>query len=109
MKLYIHKSKSNTILYMAKTFRKSNGKCSSKIVEKLGTLEEVKEKANGKDPIEWAKAYIAEQTEAEKEGYVVYYEKLVEGKELSSNQKIFNVGHIFIRKIFEELQLEKLC
>ena len=109
MKLYIHKSKSNTILYMSKTFRKSNGKCSSKIVEKLGTLEEVKEKANGKDPIEWAKAYIAEQTKAEKEGHAVYYEKLVEGKELSSNQKIFNVGHIFIRKIFEELQLEKLC
>ena len=62
MKLYIYKSKSNTTLYMAKTYRKDNGKSSTKIIEKLGTLEEVKEKANGEDPIIWAKKYIQEKT-----------------------------------------------
>ncbi len=43
MKLYIYKSKSNTILYMAKTYRNSEGKSTSKIIERLGTLDEVKE------------------------------------------------------------------
>ena len=38
MKLYIYKSKTNTILYMAKTYRNSEGKSTSKIIERLGTL-----------------------------------------------------------------------
>lgn len=109
MKLYIYKSKSNTTLYMAKTYRKNNGKSSTKIVEKLGALEEVTEKANGEDPIVWAKKYVEEKTKEENENRGIYYEKLIEGKELSSEQKIYNLGHIFLRKIFEELDLDKLC
>ena len=42
MKLSIGHTKNNTYLYMVKSFRK-NGKSTSKIVEKLGTLEEVKQ------------------------------------------------------------------
>lgn len=109
MKLYIYKSKSSTVLYMAKTYRNDKGKSTSKIVEKLGTLEEVKEKANGEDPISWAKKYIAQKTKEENENHGTYFEKLVEGKELSSNQKVYNLGHIFLHKIFEELQLDALC
>ena len=109
MKLYIHKSKSSTILYMAKTYRNSEGKSTSKIIERLGTLDEVKEKANGVDPIVWAKKYIAEKTKEENENNGTYSEKLVEGKDLSSEQKVFNLGHIFLRKIFAELELNKLC
>lgn len=109
MKLYIHKSKSNTILYMSKTYRKNDGKTTSKIIERLGTLDEVKTKANGEDPIVWAKKYIAEKTKEENENRGTYFEKLVEGEELDSEQKIFNLGHIFLQKIFEELELNKLC
>lgn len=108
MKLYVYKSKSNTILYMAKTYRNSEGKSTSKIIEKLGTLEEVKEKANGEDPIEWAKKYIKEKTNEENEGKGTYYDKLVEGKDLTSEQKVFNLGYLFLQKIFQELQLDKL-
>lgn len=108
MKLYTYKSKSNTIFYMAKSFRK-DGKCSSKIVEKLGTLEEVKQKANGEDPVAWAKKYVAQRTKEENENHGTYFEKLVEGEELDASQKVFNVGNIFLRKIFEELELNQLC
>ncbi len=109
MKLYVHKSKSNTIFYMSKGFRNSEGKSTSKIVEKLGTLEEVTEKANGEDPFAWAKKYVEQKTKEENESHGTYYEKLVEGQELSSKQKIFNLGHIFLRRIFEELSLNALC
>lgn len=109
MKLYIYKSKSNTTLYMAKTYRKDNGKSSTKIIEKLGTLEEIREKANGEDPVVWAKKYVEEKTKEENENRGIYYEKLIEGKELSSEQKVYNLGHIFLRKIFEELELNELC
>ena len=109
MKLYIYKSKSNTILYMAKTYRNNEGKSTSKIIERLGTLDEIKEKSNGEDPIAWAKKYIKEKTDEENENKGTYYDKLVEGKDLTAEQKVFNLGHIFLQKIFHELQLDKLC
>ncbi len=109
MKLYVHKSKSNTIFYMAKGYRNSEGKSTSKIVEKLGTLDEITKKANGEDPFVWAKKYVEQKTKEENENHCTYYEKLIEGQELSSEQKVFNLGHIFLRKIFEELSLAELC
>ena len=109
MKLYVHKSKSNTILYMSKTYRNSDKKITSKIIEKLGTLDEVKEKANGEDPIEWAKKYIAQKTAEEKDSKGIYYEKLIEGKELSNEEKIFNCGYLFLQKLFYGLNLDKMC
>ena len=109
MKLYIYKSKSNTILYMAKTYRNNEGKSTSKIIERLGTLDEIKEKSNGEDPIAWAKKYIKEKTDEENENKGTYYDILVEGKDLTAEQKVFNLGHIFLQKIFHELQLDKLC
>ena len=44
---------------MIKSFRK-NGKNTTKIIECLGNIEEVKKKAKGEDPVVWAKKYIAE-------------------------------------------------
>ena len=109
MKLYVYKSKSNTTLYIAKTYRNSNGKSTSKIIERLGTLDEVKEKSNGEDPFVWAKKYVKEKSKEEKENNGTYYVKLLEGKDLSSEQKLFNLGYIFLQKIFQELQLDNLC
>lgn len=108
MRLSITHTKNNTYFYMIKSFRK-NGKNTSKIIECLGELEEVKQKAGNEDPVVWAKKYIAQKTVEENENCGTYYEKLIEGKELSSEQKLFNLGHIFLHKIFEELELDKLC
>lgn len=109
MRLSITHTKNNTYFYMIKSFRNDNGKNTTKIIECLGKLEEVREKANGEDPIAWAKKYVEEKTKEENENKGIYYEKLIEGKELSSEQKIYNLGHIFLRKIFEELELNELC
>ncbi len=109
MRLSITHTKNNTYFYMIKSFRNEKGKNTTKIIECLGKIEEVREKANGEDPIVWAKKYVEEKTNEENENKGIYYEKLVEGKELSSEQKIYNLGHIFLRKIFEELDLSELC
>ena len=108
MRLSITHTKNNTYFYMIKSFR-INGKNTSKIIECLGNLEDVVKKANGEDPIVWAKKYVEQKTKEENENKGTYFEKLVEGEELDSQQKIYNIGHIFIRKIFEELELNKLC
>lgn len=45
----------------------------------------------------------------EKEGKAVYYQKFVEGIPLSKKQKLFNVGYIFLEKIYYDLKLDKTC
>ena len=108
MRLSVTHTKNNTYFYMIKSFRNS-GKNTTKIIECLGNLEEVTKKANGEDPVIWAKNYVKQRTNEESENNCTYFEKLVEGEDLDSNQKIYNIGHIFIRKIFEELELNQLC
>ena len=62
MTLQLKKSGNYTYLYALKSFRKEDGKCTTKVVEKFGTVEELREKLNGEDPIEWARARVAEMT-----------------------------------------------
>ncbi|MEI5987314.1 transposase, partial [Dehalobacter restrictus] len=66
MKLTLSKSKNATSLYVTKSIY-VNGVHTSKMVEKLGTLAELEKKLNGEDPIEWAKKYIADLNQKEKE------------------------------------------
>ena len=108
MKLSIKQTKNNTFFYMVKSFRK-NGKSTSKIIECLGKLEDIEIKANGEDPIVWAKKYVAQKTKEEKENKAVYYEKLMEGAPLSNEQLVFNIGYLFLSKIYHELKLDKIC
>ncbi len=66
MRLKITESKNSKSLYVIKSFR-DNGKNTSKIVEKLGTYDELLKKLNGQDPIEWANKYIEELNKKDKE------------------------------------------
>ena len=67
MRLKVTESKNAKSLYIIRSTYE-NGKHSSKIVEKLGTYNDLLEKLNGQDPIIWAKAYIADLNEKEKAG-----------------------------------------
>ena len=109
MRLSISKSKNATLFYIIKSTY-IDKKHSTKIVEKLGTLEEVKAKANGEDPYIWAKKYAEELTKKEKEGT----RKII--KEYSQNtiipkdeQLLFNGGYLFLQKIYYDLKINKIC
>ena len=68
MRLKITESKNAKSLYVIKSvYQKATKSNTSKIVEKLGTYEELKKKLNGDDPIEWAKKYVEELNRKEKE------------------------------------------
>ena len=108
MRLSITHTKNNTYFYMIKSYR-DNGKNKTKIVECLGNINEVIQKANGENPIEWAKKYIAQKTIEEKEGHATYFEKLVEGTPLNSDQKVFNLGYLFLSKLYHQLKLDEIC
>ena len=65
MRLKITKSKNAASLYVIKDVIR-NGKRTTKIVEKLGTLDELKKKLKNEDPIEWSKKYIKNLNDQEK-------------------------------------------
>jgi hypothetical protein len=109
MRLKVSKSKNAASLYVIKSTY-VNGIHSSKIVEKLGTYDELKEKLGGQDPYDWAKEYIAELNKQEKENkrkVMVPYSpnKLIPKGE----QRSFNGGYLFLQKIYHELKLDKMC
>ena len=110
MRLNLVKSKNATQFYVIKSYRE-NGINRTKIIEKLGNLEEVKRKAGTQDPYEWAKAYVEEMNRLEKEGREPdILAKLSPCMQLPSNEQIlFNGGYLFLQKIYHELGLHKIC
>ena len=109
MRLSLVKSKNTTQFYIIQSYRDENGKNTSKIIEKLGNEQEVIKKANGEDPIVWAKKYIEKKNKEAKENKATYYEKLVEGITLDDKQKIFNIGYLFLKNIYYKLGLNDIC
>lgn len=108
MRLSISKSKNATSLYAIQSVYK-NGKRSTKVVEKLGTLAELQQKLNGRDPIEWAKSYIEELNKKEKELSREVIVKYSPSKLIPKDQQhFFNGGYLFLQQIYHELNLHKV-
>ncbi len=110
MKLTVTKSKNSACFYVQKSIRKKSGGTTSITIEKLGNLEEVRAKAEGKDPYVWAQEYVDElnrrEYEEQKEIIVSYSPaKLIKKGE----QKSYNCGYLFLQKIYYSLGLDKIC
>jgi transposase len=107
--LSVSRSKNSTSLYVIKSIY-NNGVRSTKVVERLGTVEELKKKLNGEDPFEWAKKYIEELNKKEKELSREIMVKYSPRKQLVKGQKkLFNGGYLFLQKVYHELGLHKIA
>jgi transposase len=96
-------------LYVTKCVRE-NGKRTTKIIEKLGTVAELEKKLGGRDPIQWAEEYVKELTRLDKEGrreiIVKYkpYKKINKGK-----KRLYSGGYLFLQRIYYDLSIDKIC
>lgn len=110
MRLSISKSKNATSFYVKEDVT-IDGRRTTKIIEKLGTAAELKQKLGGKDPEEWAREYISELNRLEKEGkepdIIAKYSpsKVIKKGE----QRSFNGGYLFLQQLYHELGLHKIC
>ena len=109
MRLQISESKNAKSLYVVKSTYE-NRKRSSKIVEKLGTYDNLLKELNGRDPVEWANEYIAELNKKEKEltrEVIVKYSpaKII----VKDERRSFNGGYLFLQRMYHELGIDKLC
>lgn len=110
MKLQVSSSKNTQLYYVAKSFRTENGKYSSKIIERLGTMEDLIARFGDEDTLEKVKQYIIELTKEEKqrqqEVVVKYSPRLLLSK---GDQRSYNGGYLFLQKVYHDLGLHKIC
>lgn len=107
MRLNIVESKNAKQLYIIKSCR-INGKNTSKIVEKLGTYENLLKEHD--DPIAWGKERAAELTRLEKEQMRSVSIDFKQDTLISSGErKSFNCGYLFLEHIYHSLGLHKIC
>lgn len=109
MRLTITKSKNSESFFVIKSVT-INGKRTSKVIEKLGNLEEVTLKAQGQNPYAWAKQYVEMLNKEEKENSNDIILKLSQSKKLKDNEQYtFNGGYLFLQYIYYKLGLNKIC
>ena len=113
MRVTTTKSKFSESFYINYAYIDKNGKSTSKIFKKLGTLNELKEKLGTDDRDEvmkWAKeqARIAtEQHKAESENVLV---PLSPKSLINLNERrSFNCGYLFLQKICSDLRIDNIC
>ena len=110
MKLTISKSKNATLYYVQKSYRTDSGKSSTRTVERLGTIEEVKARFGDDNTIEAVKAYVKELSEADREQNRDVLVKFSQHKMIKKgDQRCFNGGYLFLQKVYHELGLDKIC
>ena len=105
-------NKGNQDVYIKQSYRKDNGKTSSRIYKKLGKYNTLLEQFSGneKELMDWAKK------EAEKETLAYNHQK--EKVSLSlfpltriplDEERVFNIGYLFLQKICSELRIDNIC
>ena len=109
MKLVCSGSKNSPTYYIQKSIR-IGAKTTTKTIERLGSIDEIKARCGDADPIEWARAYAKKLTQAEKEsrqGILVMHSpsQLIE-KDI---RRSTNVGYLFLQDIYYSLGLDEIC
>lgn len=109
MKLTCSGSKNSPTYYVQKSIRIGN-KTTTKTIERLGSIQEIKARCGNADPIEWAKEYTKKLTLAEKESsqgiLVKYSASMLIDKNI---RRSCNVGYLFLQDIYYSLGLDKIC
>lgn len=109
MKLTCAGTKNSPTYYVQKSVRIGN-KTTTKTVERLGSIEEIKARCGDSDPIEWAKEYTKKLTQREKESkrdiLIKYSASTLIDKDI---RRSANIGYLFLQDIYYSLGLDGIC
>ena len=114
MRVSTTKSKNAESFYITKSYIDDNGKSTSKIIRKLGTLAELSEKL-GTDRagvIAWAKEQAKEETKkykSENEAKTVLIPFHADRQLDYDIQRSFHGGYLFLQSIYYQLKLDQVC
>ena len=109
MRLGISKSKNTINYYIIKDYTK-NGKRSTKHVLRIGNIEEIKQMAGNLDYKEWLKQYVDKFNEENKKKSEIIQIQKNNNKLIPKDiNNSFNVGYLFIKKLYNDLKLDEIC
>ena len=108
MRLKISKSKNTTLFYIIKDYTK-NGKRSTKIVKRIGNLEDIKIMAGNQDYKVWLKDYVKDYNENHCKSETIIIKKNNKKLIPMNNNISFNVGYLFLEKIYNDLKIKNIC
>ena len=108
MRLKISKSKNTTLFYIIKDYTK-NGKRSTKIVKRIGNLEDIKIMAGNQDYKVWLKEYVKDYNETHYKSETIIIKKNNKKLIPMNNNISFNVGYLFLEKIYNDLKIKNIC
>lgn len=109
MRLKISPSKNAKSFYVIRSVRRA-GVNSSEIVEKLGTEKYIKETYGVDDAEAWARTYVKKLNEEEKKkNHKVLIPFSTNVRIPTGTQRNFNVGYLFLQKIYYQLGLPNIC
>ena len=110
MYLQVIKTKKSPILNIAKSFRKAGGGTSSTIVERLGHLEEIREREGCADPMAWARQRVAELNRQEKEQKRAVTLTLSPTALIPLDKaRVKCAGDLILRKYYHRLGIDAIC
>lgn len=105
-------NKGNQDVYIKQSFRKENGKTSSRIYKKLGKYNALLEQFSGDEQkmMDWAKQEAEKETKLynqQKDKVSVSFSPLA--RIPLEESRLFNVGYLFLQQICSELRLDNIC
>jgi len=112
MKVTLSKSKSAEQVYISRSYRDDNGKSTSRIFKKLGSMADLlPEHDNDRDKvIAWAREQAKMYTELEKKGDLKVPVELSETHQIAMDEQVsFGGGYLFLQQICYRLGLDKIC
>ncbi|MCX4345439.1 MAG: IS1634 family transposase [Kineothrix sp.] len=114
MNLHITKSKNAESFYIAKSYAKSGGGTSSKIIRKLGTLEQLlpEHGPTRDDVLAWAKNEVKLETEKykkEKEAKTILIPFHADRQLGYGVQKFYRGGYLFPQSVYYGMKIHKIC
>lgn len=112
MYIAITGSQNNKDVYIYQSFRKENGKSSSRIYKKLGKYNSLLEQFNGDKGklMDWAKEQAAIETELYKQKNGKIAVEFSQAATIPLNeQRSFNVGYLFLQDLCTQLRFDKIC
>lgn len=112
MYIAITGSKNNKDIYIYQSFRKKDGKSSSRIYKKLGKYNTLLEKFNGDEDklIAWAKSEAAKETELYNQSSGKVTVEFSQAACIPLNEtRSFHAGYLFLQELCTELRLDNIC
>ena len=104
--------KGNKDVYIYQSYRKENGKTSSRIYKKLGKYNDLLNRFHGDSDqlMAWAKEEAKKETEKYNAASGPVTVTFSQGAYIPKNEeRSFNVGYLFLQQICTELRLDNIC